>query len=110
LSCNGSTTAKASLASYSNYAGSDSAIQKNFLVVGVKGDTTGLYGTSFAAPIISGYAARDRQQVHGSDADADCQSATDDSAYRYAAQLPRQCLRSWRSEPDAGTGAGARVR
>lgn len=57
LSRNGSTTAKASLASYSNYAGSDSAVQKNFLVVGVKGDTTGLYGTSFAAPIISGYAA-----------------------------------------------------
>ena len=57
LSSNGSTTAKASLASYSNYAGSDSTIQKNFLVVGVKGDTTGLYGTSFAAPIISGYAA-----------------------------------------------------
>lgn len=57
LSSNGSATAKASLASYSNYAGTDSAVQKKFLVVGVKGDTTGLYGTSFAAPIISGYAA-----------------------------------------------------
>lgn len=57
LSSNGTTAAKASMASYSNYAGSDTTIQKNFLVVGVKGDTTGLYGTSFAAPIISGYAA-----------------------------------------------------
>jgi subtilisin family serine protease len=27
------------------------------LVVGVEGNKTGLYGTSFAAPIISGYAA-----------------------------------------------------
>lgn len=57
LSSNGTPSAKASMASYSNYAGSDSTIQKNFLVVGVKGSTTGLYGTSFAAPIISGYAA-----------------------------------------------------
>ena len=46
-----------SLAWYSNYAGQDSAVQAQFLVVGVDGDLTGLYGTSFAAPIISGYAA-----------------------------------------------------
>ena len=57
LNKNGSTTAKTTLASYSNYAGSDTTIQKQFLVVGVDGSKTGLYGTSFAAPIISGYAA-----------------------------------------------------
>ena len=43
-----------SLAWYSNYAGSDTTVQSQFLVVGVDGDLTGLYGTSFAAPIISG--------------------------------------------------------
>lgn len=57
LSSNGTTTQKASLASYSNKAGDNLAVQKNFLTVGVAGDKTGLYGTSFAAPIISGYAA-----------------------------------------------------
>lgn len=57
LNTNGSTTQKATLASYSNYAGSDTTIQKQFLVVGVEGSKTGLYGTSFAAPIVSGYAA-----------------------------------------------------
>ncbi|TIP45145.1 MAG: peptidase S8 and S53 subtilisin kexin sedolisin, partial [Mesorhizobium sp.] len=57
LSTNGTTTNKAQLAWYSNYAGSNAAVQSHFLVVGVEGDKTGLYGTSFAAPIISGYAA-----------------------------------------------------
>ena len=57
LNKNGSTTDLASLASYSNYAGTDRKVQAQFLVVGVAGDQTGLYGTSFAAPIISGYAA-----------------------------------------------------
>lgn len=57
LSTNGTTANKAQLAWYSNYAGSNSAVQSHFLVVGVEGDKTGLYGTSFAAPIISGYAA-----------------------------------------------------
>lgn len=57
LDRNGSLTNKANLASYSNYAGSDPVVQKNFLVVGVEGNKTGLYGTSFAAPVISGYAA-----------------------------------------------------
>lgn len=57
LNTNGTTTNKATLASYSNYAGTDTTIQKQFLVVGVEGSKTGLYGTSFAAPIISGYAA-----------------------------------------------------
>lgn len=64
-----------SLASYSNYAGNDLSVQSHFLVVGVEGgrtttdslanygrdcgsvDGTCLYGTSFAAPIVTGYAA-----------------------------------------------------
>lgn len=57
LDRNGSLTNKANIASYSNYAGTDAAVQKNFLMVGVEGGKTGLYGTSFAAPVISGYAA-----------------------------------------------------
>ncbi|WFP65365.1 S8 family serine peptidase [Mesorhizobium sp. WSM4904] len=57
LSTNGTTANKAQLAWYSNYAGSNTAVQSHFLVVGVEGNKTGLYGTSFAAPIISGYAA-----------------------------------------------------
>jgi subtilisin family serine protease len=57
LDTNGSTTAKAGLASYSNRPGSSAAAQSNFLVVGVDSSVTGLYGTSFAAPIVSGYAA-----------------------------------------------------
>ncbi|PZO17276.1 MAG: peptidase S8 and S53 subtilisin kexin sedolisin [Burkholderiales bacterium] len=57
LTTNGTTAAPATMASYSNTAGTDPAIQKNFLVVGVEGSKTGLYGTSFAAPVITGYAA-----------------------------------------------------
>jgi len=57
LNSNGTTTSKATLASYSDFAGSNASVQKNFLVVGVTGDKTGLYGTSFAAPIVAGYAA-----------------------------------------------------
>ena len=57
LSSNGTTSNKAQLAWYSNYAGSNAQVQSHFLVVGVTGDKTGLYGTSFSAPIISGYAA-----------------------------------------------------
>ena len=57
LNKNGSPTDKATLAWYSNYAGSDRKVQAQFLVVGVAGDQTTLYGTSFAAPIIAGYAA-----------------------------------------------------
>ncbi|PBB82681.1 MULTISPECIES: S8/S53 family peptidase [unclassified Mesorhizobium] len=57
LSTNGTASNKAQLAWYSNYAGSDPTVQSHFLVVGVEGDKTGLYGTSFAAPIVSGYAA-----------------------------------------------------
>ena len=57
LNTNGTKAAPATLASYSNTAGTDTAVQKQFLVVGVEGAQTGLYGTSFAAPVITGYAA-----------------------------------------------------
>lgn len=57
LSSNGSVSAPASLASYSNFAGNDPTVQSQFLTVGVEGSKTGLYGTSFAAPVVSGYAA-----------------------------------------------------
>ncbi len=57
LNTNGTTTAPASLASYSNTPGADAVVQQQFVTVGVDGAKTGLYGTSFAAPIISGYAA-----------------------------------------------------
>jgi hypothetical protein len=57
LSAHGTTTKPASMASYSNIAGDNLTVQKQFLVVGVTGDKTGLYGTSFAAPIVAGYAS-----------------------------------------------------
>ena len=57
LNTNGTTAAPTTLASYSNRAGTDTGVQQHFLAVGVDGATTGLYGTSFAAPIITGYAA-----------------------------------------------------
>jgi subtilisin family serine protease len=57
LDANGSTSAPASLAWYSNFAGDDPTVQAQFLTIGVEGSETGLYGTSFAAPIASGYAA-----------------------------------------------------
>lgn len=57
LTSNGSTIAKANLADYSNFPGTNAAVQSNFLVVGVDSKTTNLSGTSYAAPIVSGYAA-----------------------------------------------------
>lgn len=57
LSRNGTTAAPASMASYSNIAGADATVQNQFLVVGVESDKTGIAGTSFAAPIVAGYAA-----------------------------------------------------
>ena len=57
LSKNGTASSKAYLASYSNTAGKDPVVQRQFLVVGVDSAKTGLAGTSFAAPIVSGYAA-----------------------------------------------------
>jgi subtilisin family serine protease len=57
LSANSTPLSKASLASYSNFAGDDVRVQDKFIVVGVESSKTGLAGTSFAAPIVSGYAA-----------------------------------------------------
>ncbi len=58
LSKDGGTKKQASMARYSTIAGDDPLVQANFLVVGVKsGENGGLEGTSFAAPIVSGYAA-----------------------------------------------------
>jgi len=57
LQYNGTTAKQSLMASYSNTAGTDAAIQSRFLVVGVDYANTKLAGTSFAAPIISGYAA-----------------------------------------------------
>lgn len=57
LERNGTTVAPARLASYSNIAGDDLRVQDQFLVVGVDAAKTGLAGTSFAAPIVSGYGA-----------------------------------------------------
>ena len=45
------------LARYSDHPGDNLATQAQFLVVGVNETETGTAGTSFAAPIISGYAA-----------------------------------------------------
>lgn len=58
LDGNGTISTPASIANYSTIAGLDPDVQNMFLVVGV--DTSlmgGLAGTSFAAPIVSGYAA-----------------------------------------------------
>lgn len=58
LSKNGTTASPASMASYSNTAGTSPVVQRNFLVVGVDSSTNGnVAGTSFAAPIVAGYAA-----------------------------------------------------
>lgn len=57
LDRNGSADAPASMASYSNTAGGDLRVQSQFLTVGVDTNLMGLTGTSFAAPIISGYGA-----------------------------------------------------
>ncbi len=58
LNGNGSTTAKTSMAYYSNTAGTDAVVQSHFLSVGVNStQMAGLAGTSFAAPIVSGYSA-----------------------------------------------------
>jgi subtilisin family serine protease len=57
LDANGTMSNPTKLAWYSNTAGSNPLVQSHFLVVGVAGNQTGLYGTSFAAPVITGYAA-----------------------------------------------------
>jgi subtilisin family serine protease len=57
LNSNGSTAVPATMASYSNIAGSNTVVQNQFISVGVESSKTGLAGTSFAAPIVTGYAA-----------------------------------------------------
>lgn len=57
LTRNGKTSSKARLASYSNFAGSNATVQRQFLVVGVDESRMKMAGTSFGAPIVSGYAA-----------------------------------------------------
>lgn len=58
LAKNGTSSNPASMASYSNVAGTSPVVQRNFLVVGVDSNALGgLAGTSFAAPVVSGYAA-----------------------------------------------------
>lgn len=57
LDSHGDPKAKAKLAKYSNKAGTNKTVQKQFLVVGVPANVMGIQGTSFAAPVVSGYAA-----------------------------------------------------
>lgn len=57
LDRHGTVEQKATITGYSNVAGEDARVQDQFLMVGVRSDLTGLSGTSFAAPIVSGYAA-----------------------------------------------------
>lgn len=57
LDRNGTPEDKANLASYSNFAGPNPVVQRQYVAVGVRSDLLGLYGTSFAAPVITGYAA-----------------------------------------------------
>lgn len=57
LTAHGTTARPATLATYSNRPGIDTTVQNQFLVVGVPSNLTGLSGTSFAAPVVSGYAA-----------------------------------------------------
>ena len=57
LQRNGSPIRPARLASYSNMPGRNPVAQSQFLVVGVDSHQTGLFGTSFAAPVIASYGA-----------------------------------------------------
>ena len=57
LEGNGTVSNPVARADYSNIAGNSTVVQSQFLMVGVDRDETGLAGTSFAAPVVSGYAA-----------------------------------------------------
>ena len=57
LEKNGHKKSKARISDYSSTAGKKSKFQKRFLVVGVDEAKHGLAGTSFAAPVVAGYAA-----------------------------------------------------
>lgn len=69
LDRHGTVENKASATWYTNIAGTDERVQDQFLMVGVRSDLTGLYGTSFAAPIVSGYAAVLGSKFRGATAD-----------------------------------------
>ncbi|MEI4470651.1 S8 family serine peptidase [Frigidibacter sp. MR17.24] len=68
LDRNGTPEAQSRLTGYSNFAGADETVQGQFLSVGVESAKTGLAGTSFAAPIVSGYAAIVGQKFKGATA------------------------------------------
>lgn len=70
LESNGTVANKARMASYSNTAGTNKAVQDHFLMVGVVRSYTALGGTSFAAPVISGYAAIVGSKFTGASANA----------------------------------------
>lgn len=92
---NGSTSVKGVMAPYSTVAGSDPTVQNQYLVVGVYSDEfdgvlgenqgmlcgsqqgTCLYGTSFAAPIVAGYAAIIGQKFGQFDANGTLTQAAD---------------------------------
>lgn len=57
LDRNGTPSNPARLASYSNFAGSNVIAQQQFITVGVESGKHRLAGTSFAAPVVAGYAA-----------------------------------------------------
>lgn len=57
LSKNGTPSSPATMANYSQVAGTSPVVQRNFLVVGVTENAGLPRGTSFAAPIVAGYAA-----------------------------------------------------
>jgi subtilisin family serine protease len=57
LDAHGTVENPADITWYSNRAGADARVQNQFLMVGVASDVTGIFGTSFAAPIVTGYAA-----------------------------------------------------
>lgn len=57
LDRNGTVTNPAVRARYSNFPGWDRSVQGRTVMVGVQERITGMPGTSFAAPVVSGYAA-----------------------------------------------------
>lgn len=57
LDRHGTPENRSRLANYSNFAGTNVTVQNQFLGVGVLSGITEIEGTSFAAPLVSGYAA-----------------------------------------------------
>ena len=77
LKWNGTAENPAPLAVYSNFAGDNETVQEQFLVVGVEGHKTNLYGTSFAAPVVTGYAAILGSKFSGASSDQIAQRLLD---------------------------------